>query len=134
MYFPDEKDGLFNRVGFPFNFSRDTVPKWKSSLIAEITCNQNDDIWKKKSEEIINHVADALDRNSIIIIKKKCLSIVKRVKYAYIIYDLDYSKNTKIIKDFLREYGINLVGRFSEWEYMNMDKCIRNAIDFTNRF
>ena len=51
-------------------------------------------------------------------------------KFAYVIYDLDYLRNIALIKEFCASKGIGLVGRFSEFEYLNMDGCIRSAMNY----
>jgi len=48
--------------------------------------------------------------------------------YAYVVYDKNYKTSTKIIKDYLYKIGIISIGRFGEWEYYNMDKCIESAM------
>ena len=47
------------------------------------------------------------------------------MKYAYVIYDLDYKKKINTIKDYLREKGIITAGRYGEWAYLNMDHAIQ---------
>jgi UDP-galactopyranose mutase len=34
------------------------------------------------------------------------------------------------VERFARKIGIDLVGRFSEFRYMNMDACVRRAMDY----
>jgi protoporphyrinogen oxidase len=53
-----------------------------------------------------------------------------RHRFAYVVYDLDYLKNIAIVREYCNRIGISLVGRFSRFEYLNMDGCIRNAMDF----
>jgi protoporphyrinogen oxidase len=53
-----------------------------------------------------------------------------RQKYAYVIYDLEYQRNIATVKEYCAANGIGLVGRFAEFEYLNMDGCIRNVINF----
>ena len=55
---------------------------------------------------------------------------VMRQPFAYVVYDLAYQEIVRIIHDYCRSIGIPLVGRFSRFEYLNMDGCIRGALDF----
>jgi len=55
---------------------------------------------------------------------------VERQPFAYVVYDLDYQKNIAVIKDYCRSQEIPLVGRFAQFEYLNMDACIRSVMDF----
>ena len=48
---------------------------------------------------------------------------------SYIIQDGDTREKITLLKDLLKPYGIFLLGRFAEWEYYNMDKCIEAAMD-----
>jgi protoporphyrinogen oxidase len=129
LYIPN-KDVLTHRVSFPSNYSPYTAPEGKSSVLAEITCNIGDEIWKMKDNEIANQVIDELHRLRIIDKTKICFRKVKRMKYAYVINDLDYHENIKIVKDHMRKMGIDLVGRFSEFKYLNMDACIESTMNY----
>ena len=57
-------------------------------------------------------------------------SSVMRQKYAYVILGLEYQRNIAAVKEYCAENGIGLVGRFAEFEYLNMDGCIRNVMNF----
>jgi UDP-galactopyranose mutase len=59
---------------------------------------------------------------------------VERQPFAYVVYDLDYQKNIGIVKDFCRSQDIPLVGRFAQFEYLNMDGCIRSVMDFMKSY
>lgn len=47
---------------------------------------------------------------------------------SYIIQHYDSRENISLLKSLLKPYGIFLLGRFAEWEYYNMDKCIEAAM------
>jgi len=132
LYIPD-KEVLSHRVSFPSNYSRYVAPKGKSSILAEITCNIGDTIWKMKEEEIIEKTINDLHRLKIINKKDVCFTKLTKIKYAYIINSLDYHKNIKKIKEYMEKVGIDLVGRFAEFEYLNMDNCIEKAIKYIKR-
>jgi UDP-galactopyranose mutase len=48
---------------------------------------------------------------------------------AYVIYDLDHGRNVAVIRDWLAESRIFAVGRFGEWQYLNMDHSMRSGRD-----
>lgn len=55
--------------------------------------------------------------------------------HAYVVFDDNYSQNKKAILNYLNSIGIHSIGRFGEWEYYNMDVCIKSAIDLkTEKF
>jgi UDP-galactopyranose mutase len=49
-----------------------------------------------------------------------CANVVD-MPYAYVVYDHPRVKNIAILKQWLAEHDIILVGRYSEWEYFNSD-------------
>lgn len=133
MYVPEDEWGRFNRLSFPSNFSTEVAPKGCSSILAEITYNEGDDVSKMSDEELIAHTTDGLRRMGILN-GEVVHAAVDRFKYAYVVYDIDYLKNIKIVRDWVESQGINLVGRFSRFEYLNMDGCIRSVFDFVKDF
>lgn len=50
---------------------------------------------------------------------------------SYIIQDKDTRSNIENLKQHLSKYNIHLLGRFAEWEYYNMDKCIESALQLS---
>ena len=131
MYVPDKELGLFNRVSFPSNYSPDVAPAGHSAILAEITYHEGDDVSEMPDRKIIDHVIKALKNMNIIKDREDIVyTALQRQRFAYVIYDLDYQKNIAVVKDFCEKLGIGLVGRFSEFEYLNMDGCIRNAMNF----
>jgi protoporphyrinogen oxidase len=129
LYIPDPSV-LPHRLGFLSNFSQGNAAPGKSSILAEITCSlENNSIWRMADSEIINRVIEDLCQLGIIGDKNRiCYTSARRSAYAYVIYVLDYQRNIKVVKDFFRSLGITLVGRFSEFEYLNMDACVRHAM------
>ncbi|MDB5121065.1 MAG: nucleotidyl-sugar pyranose mutase [Sphingobacteriales bacterium] len=60
--------------------------------------------------------------------------LIKPVDYnisdhAYVVFDENYYKSMIILKRYLKEIGIYSLGRFGEWEYYNMDVCIKKSIE-----
>ncbi len=131
LYIP-EMACLSHRVSFPSNFSDKVAPSNKSSILAEVTYNESDNIDHMTDEEILLNIIGYLHEKKIIDKQDVEYTKIKRIKYAYVINDLNYQRNIKIIKDYVDRIGISLVGRFSEWEYYNMDACIRRAMDFVS--
>jgi len=128
VYIPD-RDVLPHRVSFPSNYSPYVAPKGKSSVLAEITYREGDEISRMNDKEIVERTVEGLDRLKIIDKNNDdvVVTIVHRFKYAYIIYDLDYIKNIKIITKYFSKVGIDLVGRFGRWAYLNMDAVVKEA-------
>jgi UDP-galactopyranose mutase len=51
--------------------------------------------------------------------------------HAYVVFDENYDTATKLVKAYLDEKGLYTLGRFGEWQYYNMDVCIKSSIDLT---
>ncbi|MBN1431781.1 MAG: FAD-dependent oxidoreductase [Methanomicrobiaceae archaeon] len=134
LYIPQKEAGRFNRISFPSNYSTEVAPEDCSSVLAEITFNDGDEVSKMTDDEIAEHCVDGLCEMGIIPSKEKVVyTTVERFEYAYVVYDINYLKNIKIVTDFFSKSGIDLVGRFSEFEYINMDGCIRHVFDYINK-
>jgi protoporphyrinogen oxidase len=132
LYIPD-KQVLTHRISFPSNYGPYTAPQGKSSVLAEITCRNKDALSNKKDSEISELVISDLEKLKIFNRSDIVYSHVERCKYAYVINDLDYNQNLNVIKKFLSSEGIETVGRFSEYKYLNMDACIENAVNLVNK-
>lgn len=133
MYIPEKELGLFNRISFPSNYSPYVAPAGHSSILIEITYREGDEASQMQDRDIIDHVIKALENMKIIIRDDVVYSSVMRQKFAYVIYDLEYRKNIAAIKEYCAANGIGLVGRFAEFEYLNMDGCIRNVMNFMEK-
>ncbi len=130
MYIPEKELGLFNRISFPSNYSPHVALSGHSSILVEITYREGDEASAMPDRDIIDHVVRALEKMKIIRRDDVVYSAIMRQKYAYVIYDLDYIRNIATVKNYCTGRGIGLVGRFAEFEYLNMDGCIRNAMSF----
>jgi protoporphyrinogen oxidase len=51
--------------------------------------------------------------------------------HAYVVFDENYKYYKNEIINYLNSIGIHTLGRFGEWEYYNMDICIKSAIDLS---
>jgi UDP-galactopyranose mutase len=126
LYFPED-DLIFNRISFPMNFSEHTTPGDASSLLVEVT-HREDNV---DLESIRDRVLEDLIKTGILEEEDEiAVCDTSAFKYAYVIYDLDHTKNVTIIHDYLESVNVVPIGRFGEWEYFNMDKALlsgRNA-------
>jgi protoporphyrinogen oxidase len=53
--------------------------------------------------------------------------------HAYVIFNKNYTINREEIFRYLNEIGLYTLGRFGEWEYYNMDICIKKSIELFNK-
>ncbi len=131
VYIPETEIGIFNRISFPSNYSAEVAPPDHASILVEITYNEGDDVSRMSDTDIVGHTVRSLEVAGILRSAADVVHTgVERQRFAYVVYDLDYLKNIEIVRDFCRERRIALVGRFAQFEYLNMDGCIRSAMDF----
>jgi protoporphyrinogen oxidase len=130
LYVPQKELGMFNRISFPSNYSTEVAPDGCGSVLAEITYNDGDTISAMEDDELIRHTVEGLDAMGLVSPSDVVHASVFRQKFAYVVYDLCYQDNVTIVRDFIDEKGIAQVGRFAEFEYLNMDGCIRHVFDF----
>ena len=129
LYIPDRKI-LTHRASFPSSYSQHVAPAGMSSVMVEITCKIEDALWKRKDKEIEQRVINDLHHLKVIDKQDVCFALTKRVEYAYVINDLNYNKNMKKIRNYFAKMGIGLAGRFSEFKYLNMDACVKSAMNY----
>jgi UDP-galactopyranose mutase len=120
LYFP-EKEYIFNRISFPMNLSPETTPRGRNSIVVEVTYRGT----KPDPNEIKQRVREGLIRAEILREGDK-LEVFDALdfKYAYVIYDTQHRRNVNLIQSYLKFVRVSSMGRYGEWEYLNMDKAI----------
>lgn len=131
-YFP-QPDLIFHRVVFHDYFGKNYAPPGCSSMVAEITARENSELWATKNEHIIQQVIDGLHQEGFLKPEEVITTEIKRIKYAYPLYDLYREKNLEIINLWCKEQDIELCGRFAEFNYYNSDAVIRSAKTIAER-
>ena len=134
LYVPAMSAGLENRISFPSNYSTHVAPPGCSAILAEITYNEGDAVSRMPDADLIDHVTRSVAAMGFTRPEQVIFSRVVRNPFAYVVYDLDYLASIRVIREYFRSMGIPLVGRFSQFEYLNMDGCIRHAIDFVQEW
>ena len=130
MYIPETARGKTNRISFPSGFSRHAAPEGCSCILAEITHQPGDEVSAMTDSELVGEVTAMLSSMKICDPEKIVFSSVERQPFAYVVYDLAYQENIAVIRDYCSSIGVPLVGRFAQFEYLNMDGCIRSVMDF----
>jgi len=130
LYIPELLLGRTNRISFPSNYSPHNAPGACGSILAEITHQPGDEVSRMSDADLIAQVTATLETMDLVTKDQIVFTHVERQPFAYVVYDLDYQKNIGIIKEFCTSIGVSLVGRFAQFEYLNMDGCIRSVMDF----
>ncbi|MFH1824766.1 MAG: FAD-dependent oxidoreductase [Candidatus Firestonebacteria bacterium] len=121
IYFPEHKF-IFYRAGFYSNISSDLNPTGTSSLYVEVSLKPDE---KMSKQRLIGKIKEDLLKANIL--KKSDKILVENsieIKYAYVVFDLNYNKNLKLIMDFLKEKNIYSIGRYGRWTYSSMEDAI----------
>ncbi len=134
LYIPDPALGKTNRISFPSSYSRNVAPAGCSAILAEITHQPGDDVAQMTGAALIEEVTATLETMQILTRDQIVYSSVEHQPFAYVVYDLAYQNNIAIVRNYCEAQGIPLVGRFAQFEYLNMDGCIRNVIDFVSSY
>lgn len=126
IYFPQEHL-LFHRVCF-YNFFGQRNEAGASPVVAEITANEGDATWSQTDDQIVSAVVQGLKQEGFILNRADVLTTdIRRVKHAYVLYDLARTDNLKIVNDYLDSIGLHRCGRFAEFRYINSDAVMRSA-------
>ena len=134
LYIPDPALGKTNRISFPSQYSRHVAPEGHSAILAEITHQPGDNVAHMTDGELIGEVTGTLVAMDLLSLDQIVFASVVRQPFAYVVYDRKYQENIAIIRDYCRSLGIALVGRFAQFEYLNMDGCIRSVLDFVQSY
>jgi protoporphyrinogen oxidase len=134
LYVPAPSLGKTNRVSFPSNYSPRAAPPGCGSILAEITHRPGDEVSRMTDDELIGEATATVVAMGIMTKDRIRRARVMRRKFAYVVYDLDYPANIRTVKEHCDRIGIPLVGRFAQFEYLNMDGCIRSVMDFVKGF
>lgn len=129
IYFPHPENGPFNRVTHISNYSPRNAPEGKSALMAEVTYKGDID-----AEACEKEVVDGLVRCGFAEADKILFTRSWKNRYAYIVYSHDLEKNLEIVRNFLSNKGIDLLGRFGDYNYFNSDQCIESVMKYVEEF
>ncbi|MFH1369612.1 MAG: FAD-dependent oxidoreductase [Elusimicrobiota bacterium] len=124
LFFP-EKEYVFNRVFEQKNFSSYMVPQATTALCAEITCAEDNPLWKTSENEIFLKVVNDLKKCGLIKAEDVLKHFDKRLTGTYPIYDLNYKENKSVVFGFLDSIdNFYSIGRTGGFDYTGMLDCL----------
>ena len=128
IYFP-EPEFWVNRISYPCTFSATNGPHKHWSLQAEITCAKQSDLWNQSDENILAHTKQGLQQRGLLPSDDEIiLERVDRMERSYVVYDVGYEEKAAKVRAWFSSIGIHLLGRFSYFEYINVDMAVDRAI------
>ncbi|HVE89310.1 MAG TPA: FAD-dependent oxidoreductase, partial [Burkholderiaceae bacterium] len=122
---------LFGRLHEPKNWSKAMVPDDDhTSLVLECFCTLGDAIWSLSDDDVARRcVADLTDKLGFIKRDEVEGWSVIRTRFAYPVYDLEYSGKLATIKEFVGRFeGLHIVGRGGTFRYNNADHSIEMGL------
>lgn len=128
-------DRPFNRISEMNEFSSATSPDEENIIMIEIPCLRDSTAWTAPKEELFDMCISSLAKDGILGPGDVKHLLLMRAPYAYPIYRKDYAVNLKRLLNYVNEReGISTLGRTGEFIYMDIDKCMRRAFDFADKF
>lgn len=124
IFFP-EKEFVFNRLSEQKAFSEWCVPKGKTVLCAEMSCEQNAPLYSASDQEVFDYAWPSLEKTGFIKKEEVATFFTKRARRVYPVYDVGFKKNLYTVLDWLD--GISNVltlGRQGLFNYNNTDHCV----------
>ena len=124
---PNVKVGRVQNYG---SWSPFMVKDGKTCLGLEYFVNEGDALWEMKDEDLIQLGIKELEQLGLAPKGTLGEGYVVRMPKAYPVYDLDYSKNVELIKDWLQKKHKNIypIGRNGMHKYNNQDHSMVTAI------
>lgn len=120
---------ITTRIQEPKRRSPFSAPEGKTSVMLEIPCNENDEIWNCPKESLLNRCLADLKELGIDIQEKVIDCFTTSVTHGYPVYSLDYAMHRQKLFDFLDRYE-NLItcGRQGTFRYIFMDTAMEMGI------
>lgn len=119
-----DEDILAARVYSPSLKSPDNVPEGCSSLQMEVYCKEN----KYTEHELIEGTVGKLVEMGIIKQEDILFTHVGFEKYANVIFTEPIYRARKIVQEWLKDEGIETMGRFGEWDYLWSDQSLLSGL------
>ncbi len=123
-------DLLTGRITNFRNWSKQLYGNEKSSILAlEYWCYDEDEIWLRSNNELINLASEEIRKTKLIGNAEILAGYVHRVKNCYPVYNKGYKQNLKPIENFLSSIeGLSIIGRYGAFKYNNQDHSILMGI------
>lgn len=124
-----ERRHIMTRIQEPKRRSPFNAPKGKTSIMLEIPCNENDEIWNRSREQLLGQCVADLKELGIDIEGRIIDCFITGVTHGYPAYDLNYGTHRSEILRFLGAYK-NLItcGRQGSFQYVFMDTAMEMGI------
>ena len=100
-----------------------------TTLGLEYFCTEGDEFWNMADQDMFNMAAEEVSKIQICKREKIGDYVIVRVPKAYPVYDMDYPKHLKTIRDYLDGIqNLQPIGRYGMFKYNNMDHSILTGL------
>jgi protoporphyrinogen oxidase/glycosyltransferase involved in cell wall biosynthesis len=122
IYYPE--DSIFHRIFVQGNASPGCNPAGGFGFTCEISYSPYKPL-PCDGEELVARVIEDCRKVGMIEDGDTILAANQvDMPYAYVLYDHNRARNVETCKAWLKQFGITLAGRYSEWEYYNSDHAL----------
>lgn len=132
IYYPDPKIP-FARIMEQKNYSRNSCPDDMTALAVEFFCWYKDDLWNKNDSELFRIAIPKLEELGILKEGEIVDYFVHRERYAYPVYDCEYSDHLRTVNAYLSGFkNLKPIGRTGTFTYMGQYRAMEagsNAAD-----
>ena len=129
VYLPQHEQGPANRITYLTNYSKEVAPPGKGLILAEATHAGEARPGSSMSSEIVAGLewAGLLRKSDVV------MTHASTVRHAYVVFDLDYRRKIDAALAGMAKLGIEALGRFGRFEYVNSDHCVSKAMELGRR-
>ena len=128
-YIPDEQY-IMTRIQEPKKRSPHNAPAGKTSLILEIPCSYNDEVWNMPDDMLFKRGINDLSKLGIDIKDKVIDYFYTRERHAYPIYQLDYKLHLNKVTSWINSIeNLHICGRNGLFRYIFMDRAMEMGIE-----
>jgi protoporphyrinogen oxidase len=134
IYMPDS-NFPFTRIYEPRNRCPEMSPKGKTSLIVEIPCQNEDNIWIMDDNELVEFISSKLIRIEWIKEDEIIQSTVKGLFNAYPILEVGFEKKVNKIMAYLGRFkNLNITGRSGKFMYIHIHDLMKIAKEIIENY
>lgn len=117
------------RIQEPKRRSVHMSPQGKSSIMLEIPCNKDDEIWTKDKDELLELVKEDLEKLGFDIDKDIIDSFSFATEHAYTLMDVEYNEKRQKTIEYLNDFeNLVIAGRQGTFRYIFLDTAMETGI------
>ena len=120
-----DEDILAARVYSPSLKSPKNAPEGCSSLQMEVYCKEGE----YSEQQLLEGTVGKLVELGIIKQEDILFTHVGFEKYANVVFDHQIYENREIVRDYLKSFGIEPIGRFGEWGYLWSNQSLLSGMN-----